>query len=120
MSSRPSLLKSKRATPPPMLSTMYFLSGDEKLMKLMPAALVTSVKVIAAALALFLAFRGKSASDINRIRPEINDMLRFKPRFFIDWIAGFILFDLNFYDPHGALADVDCFVSNVCLAIADS
>src|SRR5882672_10030852 len=45
MSSRPSPSKSNRATPPFMLSTMYFFSEDEKLVNLMPAALVTSVKV---------------------------------------------------------------------------
>src|SRR5438552_1820199 len=45
MSSRPSPSKSNSATPPPMLSTMYFLSGEEKLLKLMPAAFVTSTKV---------------------------------------------------------------------------
>src|SRR5207247_644797 len=45
MSSRPSPSKSNSATPPPMLSTMYFFSGEEKLLKLMPAAFVTSTKV---------------------------------------------------------------------------
>src|SRR5262245_25420657 len=45
MSRRRSLSKSKNATPPLMLSTMNFLSGDEKLLKVMPAAFVTSTKV---------------------------------------------------------------------------
>src|SRR5258706_15196649 len=63
MSSRPSPSKSNSATPPPMLSTMYFLSGEEKLLKLMPAAFVTSTKATGWRLEVVLICCDASAID---------------------------------------------------------
>src|SRR5215475_7631827 len=45
MSSSPSLSKSNIATPPAMLSTMYFFSDEDALTKSIPEDLATSVNV---------------------------------------------------------------------------
>src|SRR5215471_20984190 len=49
MSSSPSLSKSNIATPPAMLSTMYFFSDEDALTKSIPADLATSVNVTSVA-----------------------------------------------------------------------